>query len=806
MGTACSAIRDSPPPNARSPNKNICTVYRDNIPTDNDDDILDVSSIISLYSMKPIGRETSAIDSDQYKSKYIVVEDVCLAPAEKMSTTGQGRDYCKDIGGDENNPEWTTFDAEDVYTWSGAVDEPTERANLYRNCKWTTEGVWGHSIHTDAFAGCCKGECLWVLGHKGACRRQGYSGDKATCCFRDFNCKNFGGDYKDIQSCYSDTNQRYTCDPYYRDLKSENCKKAIAPYCLGTQFFPAQTDWMELWLPDSVVNISNDPDNEKIMVKAPCLMAVMRNLFGKAADGICDYDTLSSIKLEGFNDSGSTWAVEIINEVFTTYIKKFGNPLKGINQDGYIKSAAFFNFMFNFCKQNPNVCTDFLKKQLCINTKQDQVMNDAQTNNWCGCYMPDSEYEKYNQYGIEPECTPFCNQKDTIKLANVDGTEKVCTQTSCIINDAIITALNDRFPDGFNFSQICHSCGQNTVSERLSMNKSDDKNSNGGIVLNTGPNLFYQYNLSSGEEYFLNDTDYYLISSLSPIYTGNLFLEDILINSDLDWTGPNLQDYSLLNIGNAPVIQFKDFNGNSGIKCEKDKPEYAHPGYSHEKGIAEGIRCYITDFVIKNDNVIDTDKLKLSTGSIIGLRYKLNKGANYNKLKKEDLSIIDTSQSAKPSFNFSNSYDPNNINTKDRNYSLANVFFTNQIDNQEIRNNITEYGKEAASNTCFCIMDGTTINITDAKVGNLNLVENCGQVSCHDNSGKMIPCDNGSNNLDDNSYMDDNDSFSTYKTEEKKKVDLVVIMILFAIFIILVMIRTVQTYFNPKVKKTKDKI
>jgi len=784
MGTACSAIRDSPPPNARSPNKNICTVYRDNIPTDNDDDILDVSRVAPLYSINPIGRETSAINTAQYKSKYIVVEDVCLPLAEKMSIRGQGRDYCKDIGGDENNPEWTTYDAADLYFASG------ERANLYQTCKYTTEGVWGHRIHIDVIAGCCKGECIWGGGHLGACRRQGYSGDKATCCFRDFNCKNFGEDYKDIQSCYSDTNQRYTCDPYYRDLKSENCKATIAPYCLGTKFFPAQTDWMELWLPDSVVNISNDPDNEEIMVKAPCLMAVMRNLFGKAADGICDYDTLASIKLEGFNDSGNLWSVEIINEVFTKYIQDFGNPLKGINQDGYIKSAAFFNFMFNFCKQYPSLCTDFLKNQLCINTKQDQVMNDTQTNNWCGCYMPDSEYEKYNQYGIEKECTPFCNQKDTIKLANVDGTEKVCTQTSCIINDAIITALNDRFPDGFNFSQVCHSCGQNSVAERLSRNESDNKsNNNGGVILNTGPNLFYQYNLTSQDEYFLNKSDYYLVSALSPA-DGIPYTSEILPNSESDWNGPNLVDYSLKNLTVAPVVQF------TGIKCEADSSEYLHDGGTVDD---KKLRCYITDFNIVNETNVDIDKLQLYPGSIIGLRYKLK-----GKTASEGLSPIGTSLSARPAFDFTR--DPNNITTRANSYALTNVFFTTQISNQEVRNNVTEYGKEAASNTCFCIMDGTTINITNSKVGNLNLVQNCGQVSCHDNSGKMIPCDNGSNNLDDNSYMSDNDSFSTYKTEEKKKVDLVVIMILFAIFIILVMIRTVQTYFNPKIKKTKDNI
>ena len=139
--------------------------------------------------------------------------------------------------------------------------------------------------------------------------------------------------------------------------------------------------------------------------------------------------------------------------------------------------------------------------------------------------MPDSEYEKYNQYGIDKECTPFCNQKDTIKLANVDGTEKICTQTSCIINDAIITALNDRFPDGFNFSQVCHSCGQNSVAERLSRDNSDIKsNNNGGVVLNTGPNLFYQYNLTSQDEYFLKENVLYVVSSSRSSRSFSLFI------------------------------------------------------------------------------------------------------------------------------------------------------------------------------------------------------------------------------------------------------------------------------------------
>ena len=795
MGNACPAFRDSPPPNAIFPNKNICTIYKNN---DISQGLESISAIAPLYAMKnAIDRETSAIDGSDYPSNYVVVEDFCLNPGKEMDMLGQGENYCHDIGGNENNHEWKAV----------AYFDDGNRDKLWQSCKYSSAGVTGHRIHIGGAGGCCRGDCVFEGGHMGVCKRNSYTGDKATCCFRDFNCKNFGGTYKDIQSCYSDTKQRLTCDPNYRDLKSDNCKAIVADYCLGKQFFPAQTDWMELWLPDSVVNISMDPDNEEIMVKAPCLMAVMRNLFGKAADGICDYDTLSNIKLEGFNDSGNLWSVEIINEVFTRYIQKFGNPLKGINQDGYIKSAAFFNFMFNFCKQYPSLCTDFLKNQLCINTTQDQVMNDTQTNNWCGCYMPDSEYEKYNQYGIDKECTPFCNQKDTIKLANVDGTEKICTQTSCIINDAIITALNDRFPDGFNFSQVCHSCGQNSVAERLSRDNSDIKsNNNGGVVLNTGPNLFYQYNLTSQDEYFLKENVLYVVSSLAEVQGAFPYSSEILPNSESDWNGPDLVDYSLKNLNVAPVVQFT-------IKCEPDNADYFHDD-SNGVTVPSNTRCYVTDFKIINEGDVDIDKLKLMPGSIIGLKYQLEgnitstnsaKTIYDNWDRKTVIEIPTSGTNARPAFNFA--LDPStNINNRKNSYALTNIFFTNQINNQEIRNNVTEYNKEAASNTCFCIMDGTTINITNSKVGNLNLVQNCGQVSCHDNSGKMIPCDNGGNNLDDNSYLSDNDSFSTYKTEEKKKVDLVVILVLFAIFIILVMIRTVQTYFNPKIKKTKDKI
>ena len=49
MGNACPAFRDSPPPNAIFPNKNICTIYKDNYISQGLDGI---GAIAPLYGLK----------------------------------------------------------------------------------------------------------------------------------------------------------------------------------------------------------------------------------------------------------------------------------------------------------------------------------------------------------------------------------------------------------------------------------------------------------------------------------------------------------------------------------------------------------------------------------------------------------------------------------------------------------------------------------------------------------------------------------------------------------------------------------
>ena len=364
MGNKCSVIHSSPDPNSSKPNKNVCTMK--NLQGDNIADKTQAAVLQQFFNTVDITSGNDNVDAEKF-----VTFDFCAEPSNN-SYLSNLRDYCHGVGGDPDNPEWSLAGSKGVIGKSLSYDTD--------HCSYADSGTKNraivHSFKNPVGGGCCGVTCIFHLGRYGMCERQTYTGDPVKCCFKDFECNNSLSNINNINDCYSDSDQRYTCSFEYRNISNPECQDKIYDYCIGNKTFPGEKNWMELWLPTSVVNIADDPDTEQTLVKAPCLMAVLRNVFNEASEGVCTYEALSGKKIEGYNTGvGFVWAKNLVTEVFNKYISEFGTPLNGVNADGYVKSVNFFNFMFDFCSQYPVLCDGFLK-DLCINTTENDIKNN----------------------------------------------------------------------------------------------------------------------------------------------------------------------------------------------------------------------------------------------------------------------------------------------------------------------------------------------------------------------------------------------------------------------------------------------
>lgn len=163
--------------------------------------------------------------------------------------------------------------------------------------------------------------------------------------------------------------------------------------------------------------------------------------------------------------TGVEWAQTTLTAVY--------NKLKanGVNLTSTIASGEdqpFTQWLYSVCKKYPILCESFLKQECgSIDPKEFQVNKNAW--DWCGCYMSDSQYQKYtDSFGVTKECTPYCNVPNVIPLTNGDTTQPLfCQQSVCIIDDVAITLVKTHFQNtnnNINFSQVCSACGSGYAS------------------------------------------------------------------------------------------------------------------------------------------------------------------------------------------------------------------------------------------------------------------------------------------------------------------------------------------------------
>tara|TARA_R110002126_G_scaffold184171_2_gene332608 strand:- start:7914 stop:10790 length:2877 start_codon:yes stop_codon:yes gene_type:complete len=427
---------------------------------------------------------------------YTIVEasiDAIGATTIKYETA-----YCNNIGdrfpGDKpTDTEWTVFDNHFEKRACGFNDR-------HRGYK------------TKARAGCCtKGDCV-IAGSGLRCVRQNFRADPFVCCFNDYACNGA----EDEDSCFQTPARQRTCHPLFRDLSTNYCRDIIFDYCTGDELLPTQNDWLEMWLEDSFVQINskmavsnlttvaghyNDSENINergirypLPQKQPCLRAIARAI---TTSKVCNWEQLQKINVvEGaINSEGFVWSKNLINKVFKKYTDEGGSFLGGINTDGLNRDSSFYNTMWKICNQVPGLCTDILN-DMCNGYTATEIATNPFLTPWCSCYLQDSEYQKYEAFGIDRECSPLCNRTGVIPSVSATGQSNICQQTICVLDDTSVDLINTTFEGGeINFNQICGSCGRSNVKQYYDFGNItvNDKISTNFVIQPPSQNILGQY-------------------------------------------------------------------------------------------------------------------------------------------------------------------------------------------------------------------------------------------------------------------------------------------------------------------------
>ena len=311
------------------------------------------------------------------------------------------------------------------------------------------------------------------------CKRVKFSADPKLCCFLDSDCPR----NKIEAPCFQSPLKQKTCAPQYRNLSSSSCLDEIKDYCTGEKLFKFQKNWWDLWT--TTVNLNEDDnfyrgnssfipegyneediEGQERFLEKPCKRAIMRAL--TKDNQFCSIDDINQIEYRrgNFDAEGLKWAQEVFNTVIDRYQNEFGSFIGKISGKGEVNDELI-NTFYEICSKFPILCERSLKN-FCATVTPETIEIEDDSSLWCGCYMPDSAYEKYtNSYGIKRECTPFCNTDNTIPLVDADGYEKQCLADICIIDDLKLNFIRNKISGDATFRQVCGGCGGGNVKREI---------------------------------------------------------------------------------------------------------------------------------------------------------------------------------------------------------------------------------------------------------------------------------------------------------------------------------------------------
>ena len=321
--------------------------------------------------------------------------------------------------------------------------------------------------------GCCGVKC-GQRGFKSVCKRTYFGANPTKCCFQDLVC-NDTRKPKDNPACF---NSGLTCPIENRDMGSNSCRELVYNYCTGVDINDQDddnighdsVDFIKRWIGNELPELFKD---NPLAITSPCYKAIWRNLYKDQAGQCAKIPSAGVPNIENL-----TWTKKLITASLDKYLS-LGFKIESKN--------PFNSQLWDICNKYPALCQSTLKKYCARQTQQSLVRN-SELISWCGCYMVPEAYN--NPYGVERECTGFCNSSEVIPLPsdNEVGIKK-CNKSICLIDDLTIQLYNTKIGN-FGFNQICPSCQGGNCQCLISDNNITAINSN-------IPNLLLNQNCNS---------------------------------------------------------------------------------------------------------------------------------------------------------------------------------------------------------------------------------------------------------------------------------------------------------------------
>jgi len=153
----------------------------------------------------------------------------------------------------------------------------------------------------------------------------------------------------------------------------------------------------------------------------------------------------------------------VINAMVYRYLITDNHPITSIQTSGS-SYDPFIETVVSVCRSNPGGC-DATLKQKCAGVTRDQLSNNVNLANLCGCFMPDLQYASDSSFGITRECDPVCAIGSAVPQLDTTTSNpaafKKCKQSVCVIDDVTINILAHSVTGPISFSQACGSCAGN---------------------------------------------------------------------------------------------------------------------------------------------------------------------------------------------------------------------------------------------------------------------------------------------------------------------------------------------------------
>ena len=635
-------------------------------------------------------------------AQVLISAGEAIAKAIGETTIKYETAYCNNIGdayeGDKPvDTEWT------VYGYSEGHCHFNDRHR-------------GFSVATSC--GCCKTACS-IIGKGINCIRQNFRADPFVCCLLDYSCNKNNED-----NCFQTPARQRTCHPLYRDLSQQTCRDKVFDYCSGELLLPGQTDWLEMWLADSIVNINSSMAVSNLTVRAghynpsssvnerglhnpinqkqPCLRAIARAV---SSGKHCTWEALKNVSVvEGnVNTAGFLWSKNLLETIVKKYTGGGGSFLGGINTDGVNRNGSFYNTLWEICNQIPSLCTDILTEN-CSNYTAQQVATSPFLFPWCSCYLPSEQYEQYSDLGVEKQCTPLCNQTGVIPAVESTGRTLNCLSTVCVIDNTTIDLINTKFADSasINLNQVCGSCGSSNVSETYSFGNVSTNSTDKSNAFTITPEKSYPNNTYAGVLGSFPATPNQIESVMIPVDNASLIIEN----------STGVQSVSSTTISDYPQCTLYIGAQGSGSKAALDTVKDGIRFFRGKSPISEkGGKTGVVSGIITRITGADSVKNKISPGNyIVGFStidgHKLFTG----KDKYATVTVVESKYSG-------------NIET-----SKTSNIYAQQNDNVSL-------------NQCQCISSGFNLVAAESKIsGKINFTQQCGEATCYSNqNGKKVP-------------------------------------------------------------------